>query len=168
MGYFLFIDISKCRSWYFNFIIGWLFIITRLSTIKRGVDDGAYTSTHIALTYVCALSIDLLSHVAIIVLATIYYCTCAMSYNSKLAAITAAAGEAQLRLLYCATCPNTLASDWSDSTTFNWSLNVACRDCKSTWSVCRLCRKAVVRYTSRLQMSRHNSRYHRHKAIKSH
>ena len=88
-----------------------------------------------------------------------------MSNSGKLASVVAAAGEAQLRLLYCATCPNTLASDWSDSTSYDWCLNLMCRGCQSTWSVCRLCRLATSRFTCRRLISRHNARNHRPKVV---
>ena len=88
-----------------------------------------------------------------------------MSNSGKLASVKAAAGEAQMRLLYCATCPNTLASDWSDSTSYDWCLNLVCRGCQSTWSVCRLCRLATSRFTCRRLLSRHNARNHRPKVV---
>ena len=88
-----------------------------------------------------------------------------MSYSCKLEAITAAAGEAQLRLLYCALCPDTLASDWSQSPTIDWCLNLTCRSCKKSWSVCRLCSLAVTRFECREQIKRHNARYHRRSVV---
>jgi len=88
-----------------------------------------------------------------------------MSNSGKLTSVKAAAGEAQMRLLYCDTCPNTLASDWSDSTSYDWCLNLMCRGCQSTWSVCRLCRQASSRFTCRRLLSRHNARNHRPKVV---
>ena len=84
-----------------------------------------------------------------------------MSSNAKLAAIRAAAGEAQVGFLYCANCPETLASDWFESTSYNWCLDLFCRSCESKWSVCRVCKRAS-RITSRQQMNRHSSRIHHH------
>ena len=96
-----------------------------------------------------------------------YHCIrdylCAMSNSGKLASVIAAAGEAQLRLLYCPTCPNTLASGWFDSTSYDWCLNLVCCGCQSTWSVCRLCRLATSRIMCRRLLSRHNARSHRPK-----
>ena len=82
-----------------------------------------------------------------------------MSSNAKLTAIIEAAGEAQIRFLYCDNCPDTLASDWFESTSYNWCLDLLCRGCDSKWSVCRLCKRAS-RFTTENQMRRHKSWAH--------
>ena len=83
-----------------------------------------------------------------------------MINNDKSVGLEAVAGKAQHRLLHCETCPNMLASIWSESTSYDWCLDLVCGRCQSTWSVCRECSQATTRYTSRLQRSRHNARSH--------
>ena len=84
-----------------------------------------------------------------------------MSNNGHLlAAITAAAGEAQTRLLYCEKCRDTLASDWSENSSYDWCLDLECRGCESRWSVCRACPRVLRHFIRQEQMTRHNNMYH--------
>lgn len=75
--------------------------------------------------------------------------------------IKAAAGKASWALLHCPHCIQTMASSYLQDFRFNWSLQLRCDVCDSSWWVCRECDSLRTHLKTTAQATRHNRMKHK-------